>query len=75
MLLLIDLLQVSTWQDHHGLLMVSGDVSYIRAWDAQHELAVQDIQTKSTSSVTCLDSDRRGGHLVVAGCGDGSVVR
>jgi hypothetical protein len=64
---------VVSWQQGHGLLMVSGDVTFVRAWDAQHELAVQDIPTHASSSVTCLASDQRGGHLVVAGCGDGSV--
>jgi regulator-associated protein of mTOR len=64
---------VVSWQQGHGLLMVSGDVTFVRAWDAQHELVVQDIPTHAPSSVTCLASDQRGGHLVVAGCGDGSV--
>jgi regulator-associated protein of mTOR len=64
---------VVSWQQHSGLLMVAGDVAFMRVWDAHHELAVQDVSTHASSSITCLASDQRGGRIAVAGCGDGTV--
>eukprot|EP01087_Luapelamoeba_hula_P022195 TRINITY_DN7897_c0_g1_i1.p1 TRINITY_DN7897_c0_g1~~TRINITY_DN7897_c0_g1_i1.p1 ORF type:complete len:1276 (+),score=189.83 TRINITY_DN7897_c0_g1_i1:564-4391(+) len=64
---------ITNWQQQHGLLMTSGDVGIVRVWDMERELAIQDIITGSDSCVTSLASQAGKGHLLVAGCGDGSV--
>ncbi|OUM63449.1 hypothetical protein PIROE2DRAFT_43380 [Piromyces sp. E2] len=61
------------WQQFTGSLLCSGDVRVIRIWDAQHELCMQEIPTKSNSCVTCLTSDNVTGNLIVAGFGDGML--
>lgn len=61
------------WQQFTGSLLCSGDVRVMRIWDAQHELCMQEIPTKSVSCVTCLTSDNVTGNLIVAGFGDGML--
>jgi regulator-associated protein of mTOR len=61
------------WQQFTGSLLCSGDVRVIRIWDAQHELCMQEIPTKSNSCVTCLTSDNVTGNLIIAGFGDGML--
>lgn len=55
------------------MLYAGGNVDVIRVWDLQRELSVLNIPTSADSPVTCLNVDKDGGKLVVAGCADGSV--
>jgi regulator-associated protein of mTOR len=64
---------VCSWQERNGLLLAGGDVSSLRCWDLQSELCIDEIQTGTQAGVTSLESDKRGGRLVAAGCGDGTV--
>ncbi|KAJ3336924.1 hypothetical protein HDU93_001887 [Gonapodya sp. JEL0774] len=64
---------ITDWQQVTGSLLVSGDVKFVRVWDAEKELCVQDFPTKSNSSVTSMTSDRVSGMLVVGGFTDGAV--
>ncbi|XP_045213850.2 regulatory-associated protein of mTOR-like isoform X2 [Mercenaria mercenaria] len=64
---------VSYWEQDTGMLLTSGDVRFIRIWDSQKEIKVQDIPTGADSCVTCLASDMSGRSLLIAGCGDGTV--
>lgn len=61
------------WQQSHEMLYAGGNVDVIRVWDLQRELSVMSIPTSADSPVTCLNVDKEGGKLVVAGCADGSV--
>jgi regulator-associated protein of mTOR len=63
---------VMDWQQSTGSLVVSGDVRFLRVWDVEKELCLQDIPTRSMSSVTCLTSDRVGA-LLIAGFADGTI--
>jgi regulator-associated protein of mTOR len=64
---------VVDWQQQNQLMFASGNVGIIRLWDINKELPVQDIVTGSETPVTALLSDRKGGPIVVCGCGDGTV--
>ncbi|KXS18669.1 hypothetical protein M427DRAFT_197186 [Gonapodya prolifera JEL478] len=64
---------ITDWQQVTGSLLVAGDVKFIRVWDAEKELCVQDFPTKSNSSVTSMTSDRVSGMHVVGGFTDGAV--
>ncbi|KAI8799977.1 hypothetical protein BJ742DRAFT_860427 [Cladochytrium replicatum] len=64
---------VAEWQQSTASLLVGGDSKLIRIWDVEKEICVQDIQTRTTGSVTTLTSDRDAGNLIVAGGGDGGV--
>ncbi|XP_052263117.1 regulatory-associated protein of mTOR-like isoform X2 [Dreissena polymorpha] len=64
---------VTNWEQNTGSLLASGDVRFIRVWDVEKELKVQDIPTGADSCVTCLASDMAGRSLLIAGCGDGTV--
>jgi len=62
------------WQQSNGLLMTSGEVPFIRIWDIERELSIQDISTGSNSPVTSLTNDKSSdGRTIVAGFGDGSI--
>ncbi|KAJ3287889.1 hypothetical protein HK104_008412, partial [Borealophlyctis nickersoniae] len=61
------------WQQNVGTFLVTGNAKAIRVWDAERELVVQDIPTRSTASPTALTSDKLGGSLVVGGFADGSI--
>ena len=64
---------VTDWQQQNGLLLASGDVRFIRVWDAHKELCELDMPTFSDSSISCLTSENTHGNLIIAGCGDGAV--
>lgn len=64
---------VTNWEQESGMLLASGDVRFIRIWDSQKELKLQDIPTGADSCVTSLTSDTSGRSLLIAGCGDGTV--
>lgn len=61
------------WEQETGILLASGDVRFIRVWDTQREMRMQDIPTGADSCVTSLACDSVGRSLLIAGCGDGSV--
>lgn len=61
------------WQQTSGSFLVSGDVRTVRVWDAEKELCVQDIPTRTLASVSSLTSDRAANTLVIAGCTDGYI--
>jgi len=63
---------VVDWQQELGRVLVSGEVGYVKVWDAEKELCVQDIPTECDSGVTCLASEQNC-MVFVAGCADGSV--
>ncbi|EDO47933.1 predicted protein [Nematostella vectensis] len=64
---------VVNWEQETGILLASGDVRFIRVWDTQREMKMQDIPTGADSCVTSLACDSVGRSLLIAGCGDGSV--
>eukprot|EP01135_Chromosphaera_perkinsii_P005237 Nk52_evm6s327 gene=Nk52_evmTU6s327 len=64
---------VVDWEQDTGNLLTSGDVRFIRIWNVEKELCVQDIPTGADSCVTAISCDKIGGSLVCCGCGDGSV--
>lgn len=65
---------VCDWQQSAGCFFVSGGVKIIRVWDAEREMCVQDIPTKSIYTISSITSERGGGgSLLFAGCTDGSV--
>jgi regulatory associated protein of mTOR len=64
---------VIDWQQSSEMLYAGGNVDVIRVWDLQRELSLLNIPTSADSPVTCLNVDKEGGKLVVAGCADGSV--
>lgn len=64
---------VISWEQETGNLLASGDVRFIRVWDTQREMRMQDIPTGADSCVTSLACDSVGRSLLIAGCGDGSV--
>lgn len=61
------------WQQAAGSFLVSGDVRSVRVWDAEKELCIQDIPTRTLASVSSLTSDRAASTLIVAGCTDGHI--
>ncbi|XP_076312288.1 regulatory associated protein of MTOR complex 1 isoform X2 [Tachypleus tridentatus] len=63
---------VLEWEQQTSKLFASGDVRNIRVWDAIQERKVQDIPTGADSCITSLSSDSTL-HLLVAGCGDGTI--
>ncbi|XP_022248946.1 regulatory-associated protein of mTOR-like [Limulus polyphemus] len=63
---------VLEWEQQTSKLFSSGDVRIVRVWDAIQEKKVQDIPTGADSCVTSLSSDSTL-HLLVAGCGDGTI--
>lgn len=55
---------------------MAGDVGFVRVWDAERELSVQDIPTECPVGVTSIASQSRtasGGNVFVTGYQDGSV--
>ncbi|KAL0481013.1 raptor [Acrasis kona] len=65
---------LTEWQQDHGLLYVSGDVPHIKVWDMERETCVQTISSDIDACTTSLGCDRMGGHSIVAGYSDGSVL-
>lgn len=61
------------WQQSSGSFLVSGDVRVVRVWDAEKEMCIQDIPTRTLASVSSLTSDKVANTLVVAGCTDGYI--
>jgi regulator-associated protein of mTOR len=61
------------WQQASGSFLVSGDVRTVRVWDAEKELCIQDIPTRTLASVSTLTSDKTANTLVVAGFTDGFI--
>lgn len=53
------------------LQLVAGDVSFVRVWDAERELSIQDIPTECPVGVTSIASHQ--GKVFATGCQDGSV--
>ncbi|KAJ1329987.1 hypothetical protein BSLG_009838 [Batrachochytrium salamandrivorans] len=60
------------WQQSSGYLFVGGDSRIIKVWDAEEELCIQELPTKSTSQVTGLSVDPTG-IMMLAGFMDGNV--
>ncbi|OAJ40186.1 hypothetical protein BDEG_23950 [Batrachochytrium dendrobatidis JEL423] len=60
------------WQQSNGYLFVGGDSRVIKVWDAEEELCVQEMPTRSVSQVTGVSVDPSGIMLLV-GFIDGSV--
>ena len=63
---------VCKWQQSSGFLFMGGTSNVIRLWDAEEELIVQEIPTKSTSFVTDLSFDATSA-MIIAGFLDGEV--
>jgi len=63
---------VVDWQQESGKLLVAGDVSFVRVWDAERELSIQDIPTECPVGVTGIASQQQG-RIFATGCQDGSV--
>ena len=61
------------WQQPTSSIYFSGAHRFIRLYDANKELQVQDILTGSESAVTSLCTDPIARHKVIASCNDGSV--
>ncbi|KAI5480372.1 WD repeat protein, regulatory associated protein of mTOR [Pseudohyphozyma bogoriensis] len=64
---------VLEWQQGRGQLLMGGNVKFIRVWDAQREVALQDLPTRANSCLTSLTCDQVAGNILVGGFGDGSV--
>ncbi|KAJ3033043.1 hypothetical protein HDV00_006828 [Rhizophlyctis rosea] len=64
---------VVEWQQALGTFLVSGNVKAIKVWDAERELCIQDIPTRSQSCITTLTGDQFSGSVIVGGCGDGAI--
>ncbi|ORX58298.1 hypothetical protein DM01DRAFT_1319147 [Hesseltinella vesiculosa] len=64
---------VCEWHQGRGTLFTGGDARQIKVWDAQQELCVMDISTKSSTCVTSLTSDQISGNILIAGFGDGVI--
>ncbi|KAI9205108.1 raptor N-terminal caspase like domain-containing protein [Polychytrium aggregatum] len=64
---------ISDWQQHTGLLSISGESKFIRIWDAYRETCVRDISTQTGQPVTSLASNRQNPFLVIAGFNDGAI--
>lgn len=64
---------VTSWEQRTGHLLVGGDSRFIRAWDARIEYPVFDFPTQAGSNCTSITSDYFGGHVFVAGFGDGVI--
>lgn len=64
---------VMDWEQTSGSLYTSGDVRFVRIWDVQTELKVQDLPTNADSCITSLSLDRQSKSVFVGGCGDGNV--
>eukprot|EP01027_Heterolobosea_sp_BB2_P013912 GEZU01020017.1.p1 GENE.GEZU01020017.1~~GEZU01020017.1.p1 ORF type:complete len:840 (-),score=234.87 GEZU01020017.1:152-2344(-) len=65
---------ITEWQQDNGLLYVSGEIGTVKIWDVERELCAQSIETQTDTCVSSLTSDKTGGgHMLVAGCGDGSI--
>lgn len=48
------------WEQWTQTVITSGDVRYIRLWDAERELKSMDIPTGADCSVSCIDSTYAG---------------
>ena len=59
------------WRQTDGLLVAAGDVSTIRVWDLNHELAREDISI--SSSVTCMAAVPTMPAIVAVGLVDGGI--
>ncbi|KAJ9091099.1 hypothetical protein QFC20_007731 [Naganishia adeliensis] len=64
---------VTSWEQRTGHLLVGGDSRFIRAWDARIECPIYDFPTQAGSNCTSITSDHFGGHVFVAGFGDGVI--
>ncbi|KAJ9100485.1 hypothetical protein QFC21_003524 [Naganishia friedmannii] len=64
---------VTSWEQRTGHLLVGGDSRFIRAWDARIEYPIFDFPTQAGSNCTSITSDYFGGHVFVAGFGDGVI--
>uniref|UniRef100_A0A6B2KWT6 Raptor N-terminal CASPase-like domain-containing protein n=1 Tax=Arcella intermedia TaxID=1963864 RepID=A0A6B2KWT6_9EUKA len=65
---------VFDWQERNESMIASGNIDVLKIWDINRELFIQDISTQSTSSVSCITSNKADGErLIVAGFGDGGV--
>lgn len=63
---------VTAWTQRLGQFTLTGDVKYVRLWDATKESAVQDLPTGAPSCVTCVERTSDG-RLIAIGLGDGSA--
>lgn len=61
------------WQQPTSSIYISGAHRFIRLYDANKELQIQDIMTGSESAVTSLCTDPIARHRVIASCNDGSI--
>lgn len=64
---------MTSWEQRTGHLLVGGDSRFIRAWDARIECPIYDFPTQAGSNCTSITSDDFGGHVFVAGFGDGVI--
>ncbi|RWS11751.1 Regulatory-associated protein of mTOR-like protein [Dinothrombium tinctorium] len=62
---------VTHWNQETCQLIAGGDPKLLRIWDSTTEMRVRDIVTGCDSFVTHISTD--GGHLICAGCQDGSI--
>jgi regulator-associated protein of mTOR len=63
---------ISEWNQFNGTFYISGSIPVIKAWDADEELCVQEIDAGGTSPVSCLNIDQSG-NLIIAGFNDGTI--
>ncbi|ORX40214.1 raptor N-terminal caspase like domain-domain-containing protein [Kockovaella imperatae] len=64
---------LTAWQQHHGHLLVGGDMKVVRLWDATVERHLRDMPTQAGSNLTAIASDEPDGNVYVTGFGDGVV--
>lgn len=64
---------VMDWDQSSSNLYTSGDVRFVRIWDVQKELRVQDLPTHADSCITSISLDRQSNSVFIGGCGDGTV--
>lgn len=59
---------VMVWQQNSQQLVVAGDTSKIRFWDAEKELKVNDLHSGTESCVTCISSDPSCMNFIFSDC-------
>uniref|UniRef100_A0A0A9WPK3 Regulatory-associated protein of mTOR n=2 Tax=Lygus hesperus TaxID=30085 RepID=A0A0A9WPK3_LYGHE len=64
---------VLAWDQNKMNFIVGGDSRTLKIWDANTELALEDIPTGADFAVTCISLDPTGGSKMCIGCSDGTV--
>jgi regulator-associated protein of mTOR len=64
---------ITEWQQQTGQLFVSGECEYVKIWDLEVGLCVQNVPLGIQTCVTSMSSDRISGNVVALGCGNGNI--